>query len=393
MKSIQLITLIAGGIIVLFLETKFDFLTKLGKFVFSSSKTHIPVTPSILQSIEKIGQLISAEYCTETYCALAEKPIYDVGYYIDEEKADNLYIYQRVKSRLHHYASEGVGDDKLHERFEEDVTLSHLKEHKQFGVLLQLCGHRQMNDKLIEIKNKKRSTYEGAKYERHFKERKEQLENLRDSKGVDLVFIGRGCAQAGLDLTTLDEKSFTPKGDTIFISGLNVEILTTYINPWFVPGELPGFEFWYSHKERDVQYFEVTNTKSQCTENIRSEALSQGIKIRALKSALASMFNLLNSAGYNFKHCIAKVPLYEHVYESIIADLEISNEEISKLNSRLQSINHQLPSGTNLILSNDGSMSAEDTYSKLIEFCKSRNQIDRIEVLDQLVLQLNELSK
>jgi|GEM_PF-4656798 len=374
------------------LETKLSVFSKAGKFFFVKSKLEMVETPSIIQKVVGINELISAEYCSETYCSFDNKPVFEVGYYIQKEKVDNLYIYEKVKNILLNYAKAGIPDSRLSEQFSTDPSIDHLRDHKQFGLLLQLCAAQRLNDKLLEIKNKSRDTYTGRKFKNYYKDRKKALEALQDNKNADIVYIGRGCVQVGVDFQEFNEQSISVTEDgSLIIKGLQVGILSNSINPWFIPNKIPGFEFWDSKKERDLNYMDVTDTKSKCLENLRTEALGVDVKLNGLKSTITSLAHLLNAMNRKYDKYIVETPIHDYLYESIVADSLITQEEILKLNRTDAWITQELDSGVSIEFKDSEGATLSDLYDKLIQFCQRRNQIDPIHILDQLVLQKSRI--
>lgn len=384
-KKIGLI--IVGVLVLVFLETRFSILSKVVKFIFVKSKLEVVETPSIILKVVGINELVSAEYCSETYCSLSDKTVFAVEYYVEQEKKDNLYLFNRVKAKLQEYSRAGIADSKLSEHFSSDTSLDHLRTHKQFGVLLDLCASRGLNDKLLEIKNKSRSTYRGVKFNRYYDKRTRELERIQNKADADVVYIGRGCVQVGVDFQNFGEESIEILPDSSFVlKGIKVEMLSNYINPWFVPNEVPGFEFWGSEKDRKLNYADVTSTKSKCIENLRAEALGLDIKLKALNSTITSLTKLLNTMDRKYNTCIVETPIHEYLYESILADSIITRDELGKLRNFDSSFTQELDSGLQLKIKDNGKYNILDVYDKLIQFCQRRNQTDPIEILDQLVL-------
>ncbi len=103
----------------------------------------------------------------------------------------------------------------------------------------------------------------------------------------DFVIICKGRVRAGFDLTKIQESDFTFSGDTLRLILPPVEILDVVLNP-------ADYEHFSGHRTHE----ETTGILLQAKQQLRADALREGILDQAELSAEAHLRRLLSAMGY-----------------------------------------------------------------------------------------------
>ena len=116
------------------------------------------------------------------------------------------------------------------------------------------------------------------------------------------MVLGRGSVKAGIDFGTFDENNFRydVEKKTIHLIGMKPQILTSDINPWFIPEKkVKGFEIIVMNKKAARPEY-MLKVKQMALKKLKQNAIQAGIVKQAKKNAenaLKSFFTLLIPEG------------------------------------------------------------------------------------------------
>ena len=298
-KLVSILLTVAGVILLVFVLSKvFDF-----KIPGFRSKIVNWNTSLQLEEILEINELITAEYHGETICTDQLNAIVTENekYKSNELKKFEI-IYSKIKNSLEQIIKdegfEGMeGNEVKIERVFKSSYVSSIRtnaDKKYYDQLVNfLSGARkQLTDALRNVyENSWRQTYDNQVV-------KPQLEKSIDNnisrykeklvKKLSIAYLGRGVVISGFEINdSLKNKSQT---DTSFIKLKGeIKLFQTIANPWLVPGKVEGFEtLMLKNKKPDVS--KIIKVKINCEEQLRNEAIGNGVKFKALENAE----NLLN---------------------------------------------------------------------------------------------------
>ncbi|MCU4176756.1 DUF4230 domain-containing protein [Carboxylicivirga sp. N1Y90] len=123
--------------------------------------------------------------------------------------------------------------------------------------------------------------------------------SIKEYKKSKLVMIGRGWVKAGFDFGSFNEKNFiyNKRRQTIYLIGLQPEIISTTINPWFIPEEgVEGFEFVLAKKGGLYNPEYTKKVKRNCLNKLKAQAQEKQILEKAKENAqtkLKAFFDIL----------------------------------------------------------------------------------------------------
>jgi len=234
--------------------------------LFHSKKLKLEQTPVSVRSIREIGQLISAEYYGEVLTSLHEALITDIkeSETSDEEEFENLKeLYaesiQEFYDNKNTFRLGAINKgNKLYDLFYHNYPL--LTEHPYYQVFIKsvITQLKKKNErKLLKEINKMKTKEFDDFLTKDYKKVKTTLIKAAKTKELEvltadkkfrktqIVVLGRGSVKAGIDFNAFTGENF--KYDlvtkTIHLIGLKPEILTSDINPWFIPErKIKGFE-------------------------------------------------------------------------------------------------------------------------------------------------------
>ncbi len=163
-----------------------------------------------------------------------------------------------------------------------------------------------------------------------------RLEQPKKERKIKLAMIGRGSVQAGFRFDQLGENNvvYDDRNQTVYFFGFQAEILSTDINPWFIPERrIPGFEIL---KEEDAKFRHVRELKMHCIDKLRENAMAADILDQAQKNgeeAMKEFFMLI--LGEEVKRVVFKKESLPHFEKQLLEDSVISWSEVAIIDSLL----------------------------------------------------------
>lgn len=106
----------------------------------------------------------------------------------------------------------------------------------------------------------------------------------------EIVIIANGKVRAGFNLKGLSDDDIIVQGDTLTVTLPKVEILDVIVNP-------ANFDVYVETGEWNEN--KVTEIKKQALEQIKSDAINDGILDKAKESGLKKLQEMFKSFGYN----------------------------------------------------------------------------------------------
>jgi len=313
--------------------------------IFGSKKKTLKDTPISVTSIKEIGELITAEYYGEVLGSLKEVNIERLDSNINilselnsnfaEAMADmrrkNLEFKGLFKKRkIENYFDENYAD------LRSDPYFKYLMDYLQES--LHLNNERQVFKYFYDNDKYTGDDISSAVLKDLPKETRKVFVADKQLLKKQIVMLGRGSVKAGYRFDNFNENNFkySSASNIIYFIGLQPEILSCHINPWFIPEKkVKGFEIiLYTGKASDPKY--VAEVKEKCVEELRESAMKQDILVKAEINArenLKSFFSLLLDNPVNdvvFLNSKLQVYLYE-----LKLDGKIINSELSVIDSML----------------------------------------------------------
>lgn len=392
-------------------------------------------TPVSLRSIKGIGQLITAEYYGEVLVSLNGKYIEEIKVESEEftEKAttlkDDFAYAAKILQEQDSVQFRGFNKKQKIKRYFHSAfpSLTSDPDYNAFlEALMEVMGERNEESLLKRIWKDKLEIPDIAKVQpedfKKFKE-KELQETFADnlSRKKQLVMLGRGWVKAGFDFEKFDQNNFRydSRLQVIHFIGLQPQLLSCVINPWFIPEEgVKGFEIISSTSKSKPE--QVLETKRAALEKLRNQALERDILNQAQINAAESLqkfFSLLLNA--DVKAVIFHASEFDYSYQVIAEDQKITGEELSIIDSLVRknfgdqpdevqlfldslaqypvcvfekcdtNLRQQRYGGTAFRIANDGDFTRQDS----VLLANTFNQVDKINSLDSAWYQGEDLSK
>ncbi len=359
---------VIAGVAVFSYFDPFDLLT--------SEKLKLRDTPVSVRSMQQIGELITAEYYGEVIASTMEKVEIEEAsmtsefgdsveviheYFLDalEEireaaQAGKLNLNRRRQVRLHYQSIN-----------QALFSMPWYNTYMQY-VLVKLESPGQAFDKknlgkslgVVELGNllkralENQSTLEGLTFtdlETVFSASLNDI-NQKKYKKRQLVLLGRGWVKAGFKFDKFTEDNFRYDKDSkrvIFI-GMNPQILSATINPWFIPEKgVEGFEFLIVERKAKRDYEVMKRVKQLCLDKLEKQAMDRDIFERATENAqdqLKAFFELLMGEP------IKQVSFYNNIFDYTLEEIErggsvISGEDLFLIERALQKSDSLLANG------------------------------------------------
>ena len=308
------IALVVGGVVLLALFDPFG--------IFGSKKQTLEDTPISVRSIREIGQLISAEYYGEVLTSLQEAIIEEIR----ESKVDDASEFEEIQTRYEEALRDfydkrksvrlGIINrgNRLYDLFYDDYPILTGDPYFQdfIEVVLEEVDYKnerrllkdlvKMSDEEVEALAASVQDIDTRKFvERHNKAQEVFMANKRLRKS-QIVVLGRGSVKAGIDFGKFDEDNFRydRQNKTIHLIGMQPEILTSDINPWFIPEKkVKGFEIIVMNRKASRPDY-MLKVKQMALRKLKQNAIQAGIVRQAKKNAenaLKSFFTLLVPEG------------------------------------------------------------------------------------------------
>lgn len=348
------IIVVIGAVLVFSWFDPFDFL--------APTKRTLKNTPIQVQSIREIGQLITAEYYGEVISSLKEvigeqdyNEMQQFNYIVDDlhnefkltisdfteedlpNNKDKIFaaftsfnpglIADSLYNAYLYYIFEKI-KDRNYKRNEIDRELDI---DKQKTLIKRLYLNRySWRDQLFEIETDE------------FKRIKKEVIERASKKGYRksrLVLIGRGWVKAGFDFGEFTDRNFRydKNRKRIHFIGLQPQIISATINPWFIPEEgVEGFEFLIAERGARLKPIYTKMVKQRCLDKLQKQAMDKHILARSQKNAethMKAFFSLLldeDIAGVHFH-----TDFLDYTLNVILSDSVIRNEEVYTIDSSI----------------------------------------------------------
>lgn len=338
---------VIGGVVVFSYFDPFDLLT--------SEKLKLRDTPVSVRSMKQIGELITAEYYGEVIASTMEEvEIEEVS--MTSEFGDSLeVIHESFLDALEEIREAGVAK-KLNTNRRKQIRL-HYQEHNQ--ELIGMPWYDTYMRYVFTKIEKPGETFDTKDLDKPLGvvqlgnllkaalANGGQLENMdfEDLKGVfgdklsdinekkyrkrQLVLLGRGWVKAGFKFDSFTEDNFRYDKDAkrvVFI-GMNPQILSATINPWFIPEKgVEGFEFLIVERKAKRDYEVMKRVKQLCLDKLEKQAMERDIFERATENAqeqLKAFFELLMGEP------IRQVSFYNNIFDYTLEEIKRGGDVIS----------------------------------------------------------------
>jgi len=264
-------------------------------------------TPTVVEEIRDIGELITAEYYGEVYADVSEVYLSLISKYGDkyDDVPDSIRMkFPKLQEYIIYYAA---SKKRLN-------TLTASKNaFTEYNASFKAIADKYFQDKetykddYVQLQ-KARSTFLAAQSRLSILNRKvkengqalaaEQYKFDRYKKKRQLVYIGRGWVKAGFNFADIadNELHITSKKDTLHIVLPLPKVLNADINPWFIKDEVEGFEV-FEETGSDFTEGEAKYVKNLCISKLISEAKAKGLMQKAQTSGYETLSNFFNLLG------------------------------------------------------------------------------------------------
>lgn len=331
--------------------------------ILAPTKRTLKNTPIQIQSMREIGQLITAEYYGEVISSLKEvigeqqyNEMQEFNYIVDDLHEEFKFAIadfieedlpnknkDQIFSAFIAFSPELVNDSMyktyLYYIFEKikDRNYKRNEINKELGLDQQktLIKRLYLNryswrDQLFEIET---DEFKSVKKEVIEKASKKDYRNSR------LVLIGRGWVKAGFDFGELSDRNFRydETRRRIHLIGLQPQIISATINPWFIPEEgVEGFEFLIAERGARLKPHYTKMVKQRCLDKLQQQAMDKQILKRSQDNAethLKAFFSLLLDDEIEGVHFHTN--FLDYTLDVILSDSVIRNEEVYTIDSSI----------------------------------------------------------
>lgn len=334
----------------------------LDPFNWFSRKIKIRDTPVSVENIRRIGELITAEYYGEAIASLPQsysEPIdsteiasdgrklfalllTDLKALKEMEKAKKLEGVKVKEKNIEYFMRDSfpsLSQDKLYIpmlNFLKATILSKTKkkyDRKEILIKVYDGSPRFEGNSNVVIIN---SNFDMSGFYSYLKI---SDENKIRKITNNIVYLGRGWVKAGIDFGELKEEniSYNDGNKTLYIRDCETRILDCDINPWFIPGKVKGYELLKEKGSFNDPFAEAVRVKKQCVENLRVQALKNGILEQAHQNATESLKNLFSLlTGTEINEVVFSTNKFGRVLSEIQQDKVVSDEEAVLLGELIQ---------------------------------------------------------
>ena len=320
------------------------------------TKRTLKDTPVQVESIKKLGELITAEYYGEVVASLGE-----VKDSIKTEKLDTIIettedLHEDFQEAIEELLS--IDDDRIKARKFYEVYREEFKdlvEHPDYPVyanyiyekikdrsyrrndldkVLSERKERKLIRKLANEKSGWKQALDGISTDEFIEVNKHEIDQTykKTFKKARLAMIGRGWVKAGFDFEEFDQSNFRydERNKVIHFIGVEPKIISATINPWFIPEEqVEGFEFLIVEKQAKRKTEYTNMVKQLCLDKLSAQAYDKEILEKAQENAetnLKGFFSLL--LGEDITKVSFHADILSSSLESLLLDSIVSNEEI-----------------------------------------------------------------
>ncbi|WKN43028.1 hypothetical protein [Tunicatimonas pelagia] len=295
-------------------------------FGIFGSGLQLGTTTNMVTEVQKIGQLVTAEYYGEVISSLDESRIVLIEENNTQQLANELYVevkyalydlyqYQQIpeRERRENFLAENRRSDGLKRKALQNVRRSNIIEKLEFLNLTDSLARHALYSPVIEFlwRNKylhsekenwnpdarteaevllnlyqelttRRQSSEDEAFQDYLNDGFEFVASFRDfffgeqksalpraERKKQLALVGRGWVKAGFNFDQLDENSFYLHEETgeLHFFGLEPQILDADINPWFIPERgVPGFDI--INYQGPVNFKDAQRVKEHCIQKL-----------------------------------------------------------------------------------------------------------------------------
>ena len=352
-KIFNSLSFLVQAILVIVAVLIFSYFDPLGWL--APTKLKLKDTPISVVSIQEIGQLITAEYYGEVISSFKEE--------IELEKNEKLdIIYDEVEEM--HMGFRQVIEDIIEDIQDGNVkgrnkifnlfTISYINEFNSYGNynayifylskkyynpsqnfkdrwITNRLNERQFKSFISDLSREKQDRLEVLFDDntlndlKNYFAKKYENETKKEIKKSQLVMLGRGWVKAGYDFGKFTENNFRYNKDLKIIQfiGLNPEILSATINPWFIPEKnVEGFEFLIVERKARHNEEVLKKVKQSCLDKLIRNAHEREILNQATINARE---NLKHFFGLLLDEEINDVIFYQNEFEFIWNEIKKDN--------------------------------------------------------------------
>lgn len=331
--------------------------------ILAPTKRTLKNTPIQIQSIREIGQLITAEYYGEVISSLKEvigvkqyNEMQEFNYIVDDLHKEFKFAVadfteedlpnnnkDQIFAAFSAFSPDLVNDslyqtylyyifEKIKDRnYKRNEINRELELDKQKTLIKRLYLNRyNWRDQLFEIET---DEFKSVKKEVIEKASKKDYRNSR------LVLIGRGWVKAGFDFGDFSDRNFRydETRKRIHFIGLQPQIISATINPWFIPEEgVEGFEFLIAERGARLKPHYTKMVKQRCLDKLQQQAMEKQILARSQENAethLKAFFSLLLDNEIEGVHFYTS--FLDYTLDVILNDEVIRNEEVFTIDSSI----------------------------------------------------------
>lgn len=335
------------GVVVFSYFDPFDLLT--------SEKLKLRDTPVSVRSMQQIGELITAEYYGEVIASTMEEVEIEETSMANEFEDSLMVIHESFLDALEGIR-EAADSNKLNTKRRRQVRLFYLNNNQELLGMPWYNAYMSFIRKKLEKPNE---TFSKRDFEKSLglvelgNVLKNALDNQSNLETLDfsslisafsanlndvnqkkfkkrqLVLLGRGWVKAGFKFNKFTEDNFRYDSESkrvIFI-GMNPQILSATINPWFIPEKgVEGFEFLIVERKAKRDYAVMTRVKQLCLDKLEKQAMDRDIFERATENAqeqLKVFFELIMG------ETIKQVSFYNNIFDYTLEEIKRGGDVIS----------------------------------------------------------------
>ncbi len=338
---------VIAGVVVFSYFDPFDLLT--------SEKLKLRDTPVSVRSMQQIGELITAEYYGEVIASTMEEVEIEEASMTNEFGDSLEVIHESFLDALEEIREAGDAKE-LNTKRRKQVRL-HYQSHNQ--ELISMPWYDTYMRYIFTKLEKRGQTFDAKDLDKplgvvqlgnllktaladnnqlgnmDFEDLKavfgDKLSDINEKKYKkrQLVLLGRGWVKAGFRFDKFTEDNFRYDKDAkrvVFI-GMNPQILSATINPWFIPEKgVEGFEFLIVERKAKRDYEVMKRVKQLCLDKLEKQAMDRDIFERATENAqeqLKAFFELLIGEP------IRQVSFYNNIFDYTLEEIKRGGDVIS----------------------------------------------------------------
>ncbi len=348
--AVQIILVIAAVVL-------FSYYDPFG--MLAPSKKTIENTPVQVESIRQIGQLITAEYYGEVIASIDEVLSQELQERIDTFNVQIDQIHQAYLDLVDSLVVKDLSRRKIRRLIQAEMPYWGKTElEQQYAFYLQKrirnrnYKERHLDKKLsqdefiqltaelaadLKLRNEL-NNISTDELQTQFRKEGEHV-NQKKSKNRKLVILGRGSVKAGFNFESFNERNFLydNRHKRIIFIGLQPQIISATINPWFIPEEgVEGFEFLVVERGVKNDLAWTNQVKQLCLDKLILQATSKQILDKAQANAefhLQELFSLF--AGEQIKSIAFFTDYLDYSADALLTDSVLRDDEIAAVDTIL----------------------------------------------------------